>query len=180
MLQGGGGQTLLRIWEGCGEKFHFSRFFHKKLKRAIFFYFFNFFFKNLKMFYVLAASGRGGSPGKYSFSAIGGSKIPPPFPLPLPTYGRRTRKRAYTYTREKKSAYTYCTRPPPPAPPPTKVGKNNDCRRTNARTVKIIKYIIFLTGPSKSDIKKGPFLAPFLGHKKTRPNILNKRHKGCY
>ncbi len=40
--------------------------------------------------------------------------------------------------------------------PPTKAGKNNDCRQTNAKTVLIIEYIIFLTGPSKSDIKTGP------------------------
>ncbi len=83
----------------------------------------------------------------------------------------------HVYAR-KKCVLTIRARPPP-ATPPTKVGKNNDCRRTNARTVKIIKYIIFLTGPSKSDIKKGPFLAPFFCHKKTRPYTLNKRHKGC-
>ncbi len=40
--------------------------------------------------------------------------------------------------------------------PPTKAGKNNGYRQTNARTVYIIKFINFLTDPSKSGIKKGP------------------------
>ncbi len=44
-----------------------------------------------------------------------------------------------------------------PNSPPTKEGKNNGYRQTNARTFNIIKYIIFLTDPSKSGIKTVPF-----------------------
>ncbi len=35
-----------------------------------------------------------------------------------------------------------------------------------------------MTDPSISDIRKNPFLEPFLWHKKTRPNVLNKRLDG--
>ncbi len=62
--------------------------------------------------------------------------------------------------------------------PPTKGGKNNGYRQTNARTVYIIKYIIFLTDPSKKGKKRIRFKTRFYGHKKTRPNALNKRPDG--
>ena len=57
MLQGGGGKTLFRAWEGYEKKVHLSPdFFTKILKRANFFTFSS---KILKIFDVFAASGRG-------------------------------------------------------------------------------------------------------------------------
>ncbi len=85
-----------------GRKFSFSRFFHKNIEETKIFHFFPYLFsKILKMFAVLLHEG-GGSPGKLSFSAIGGVQNClregecglegqpmgiPPFPLPSPTYG---------------------------------------------------------------------------------------------
>ncbi len=66
------------------------------------------------------------------------------------------------------------------ATPPMKEGKNNSYRERKARTVYFIKYIFFLTDPSKSGIKTVQFQDLFLCKKNTRPNTLNKLLDGWY
>ncbi len=63
--------------------------------------------------------------------------------------------------------------------PPTMAGKKKTAIRQTLQRSKLLSILIFLTDPSKSAIKKDPFLDPFLCHKKTPPNTLNKRYEGC-
>ena len=72
MLQEGGGKTLLRVWEGYGKKFLSPDFFTKKLKKAFFSFFSSFLLKYSQKFFLLHQGV--GSPGKFSFSAVGGVK----------------------------------------------------------------------------------------------------------
>ncbi len=104
----GEGRHLLGYGKDTGRKFSFSRFFHKNIEESNFFCFFCIFYqKSLKCLMFLLHQG-GGSPGKFSFSTIGGVKnclreggcvldgqpmgFPPPSPSPCPPMAGRLRE----------------------------------------------------------------------------------------
>ncbi len=108
MLQGRGGKTTARVWEGYGKK-NLSFFFCINREKSKIFIYLLHFHSEILQFSTFFKQG-GGRFGKYSFFLIGGTKIigaqggglcflgsaygnPPPFLLPLPTYGPTPRKR---------------------------------------------------------------------------------------
>ncbi len=74
LLQGGGGKTFLRIWEGCGRKKKILQIFSKNIEESKFSQFFSFFPQKSSKCLMFSLHQGGGSSGKLSFSTIGGVK----------------------------------------------------------------------------------------------------------